>query len=143
MAPDIMAESETCEFKKTLAELKEGVVSIAAILNKHGAGDLWFGIRTDGQPVGLEINEKTLRDVSQAVAAHIEPKIYPQIDAETIGGVTCIHIVFSGREVPYFAYGRAYMRVADEDRQMSAKTLEKLILSKNRDALRFDTQPTA
>jgi ATP-dependent DNA helicase RecG len=75
-----MAESETCEFKKSLAELKDGLVSIAAILNKHG--------------------------------------------------VNCIQIVFSGKDTPYWAHGRAYMRVADEDRQMSAKELEKFILEK-------------
>ena len=143
MNPETMTESETCELKKSLSELKEGLVSIAAILNKHGEGDLWFGIKNDGQPVGLDINEKTLRDVSQAIAAHVEPKIYPKVTAESVCGAACIHIAFSGKENPYFAYGRAYMRVADEDRQMSAKALEKLILSKNRDALRFDNQPTA
>ena len=137
-----MIESETREFKTSLAELKEGMVPIAAMLNKHGAGELWFGIRPNGQPVGLEIGAKTLRDVSQSVAAHVEPKIYPQIKAKALRGVKCIHVAFSGKEAPYFAYGRAYMRVADEDRQMSAKELEKLILAKNRDVLHFDTQPS-
>jgi len=31
-------ESETVELKKSLAELKQGLVSIVAILNKHRAG---------------------------------------------------------------------------------------------------------
>jgi predicted HTH transcriptional regulator len=36
-----MAESETCEFKKSLAELKDGSVSIAAILDQHNfEGDI-------------------------------------------------------------------------------------------------------
>lgn len=42
-----MKENETIEFKKSLAELKAGLVSIAAILNKHGSGELWFGLRND------------------------------------------------------------------------------------------------
>ena len=33
-----MQEGETVELKKSLAELKQGLVSIAAILNKHLAG---------------------------------------------------------------------------------------------------------
>ena len=37
-------ESEIFEFKKTTAELKEGVISIVAILNKHGSGELYFGV---------------------------------------------------------------------------------------------------
>jgi hypothetical protein len=40
-----MTESETIEFKKSLAELSEGLVSIVAMLNKHGRGELWFGIK--------------------------------------------------------------------------------------------------
>lgn len=133
-----MKESETTELKKSLAELKAGLVSISAILNKHGHGELWFGLRSDGQAVGLDASEKTLRDVSQALAAHIEPKIYPQVTLETIDGCPCIRVAFAGTETPYYAHGRAYMRVADEDRQLSAKELEKLILAKHSDQLRWD-----
>ncbi|MCX5843787.1 MAG: winged helix-turn-helix transcriptional regulator, partial [Deltaproteobacteria bacterium] len=93
------------------------------------------------KPAGLVVNEKTLRDISQTIAGHIEPRIYPHITEETLAGKTCIKIVFSGKEKPYFAYGRAYMRVADEDRHLTAKELENLILARNREALRWDNQP--
>jgi len=33
-------ESETTEFKKSTAELKEAVISIVAMLNKHGWGEV-------------------------------------------------------------------------------------------------------
>jgi len=134
-------ESETIELKKSLASLKEGLISISAILNKHGEGELWFGVAPDGKPTGLVINNKTLRDISQSIAAHIEPRIYPQITTETHNGKSCIKIAFSGKDRPYFAYGRAYMRVADEDRHLTAKELENLILARNREALRWDNQP--
>ncbi|MFZ3114608.1 MAG: ATP-binding protein [Syntrophales bacterium] len=136
-----MKESESVELKRSLAELKDGLISIAAILNKHGVGELWFGIRSDGVVVGLDVTEKTLRDLSQAVAAHIEPKIFPHITVETLVGKTCMKVAFTGKEAPYFAYGRAYMRVADEDRHLTAKELENLILARNREALRWDSQP--
>jgi ATP-dependent DNA helicase RecG len=136
-----MTENERVEYKKSLAELKEGLISIVATLNKHGGGELWFGLRSDGTPVGLDISEKTLRDLSQAIAAHIEPKIYPSITAEKLYGKGCIRVAFSGGEMPYFAYGRAYMRVADEDRLLSAKELENIILDKNHEARRWDNKP--
>ena len=136
-----MQENEATEFKKGLTQLKDGLISITAILNKHGAGELWFGVRDDGTSIGLEANEKTLRDISQAIAAHIEPKIYPAVSKEELDGKACIKVAFSGSEIPYFAYGRAYMRVADEDRQLSAKELENIILSKNQSALRWDAEP--
>ncbi|MBP6651334.1 MAG: putative DNA binding domain-containing protein [Xylophilus sp.] len=140
MRSDPWTESETCELKKSLAELKEGLISIVAILNKHGAGELWFGVAPNGKAVGLDVTDKTLRDLSQAIAAHIEPKMYPQVSTQTVAGKTCIHIRFDGQNAPYFAFGRAYMRVADEDRQLSAAELEQLIVDKNQAALRWDNR---
>ena len=106
---------------------------MAAILNKHQVGTLWFGVRNDGAIAGIGVNEKTLRDLSQSIAAHIEPRIYPQITLESLQGNTCIKVAFKGKDAPYFAYGKAYMRVADEDRQLSARELEQRILAKHRD----------
>ncbi len=136
-----MKESETIELKKSLAELSDGLNSIAAILNKHSAGELWFGIKNDGQPAGMEVSETTLRKVSQAIAAHIEPKIYPDVSVVMIEGKSCIRVSFSGSEKPYYSHGRAYMRVADEDRQLSAKKIEAIILSKNRSHQGWDSEP--
>ncbi|WP_162051215.1 MULTISPECIES: ATP-binding protein, partial [unclassified Lentimonas] len=137
-----MNESEHIEFKKSLSEQKEGLISLAAILNKHGKGELWFGIKNDGTPVGLQISEKTLRDLSQAIATHIEPRIYPQIVKETLTGKPCLKVVFQGGARPYFAFGRAYMRVSDADRKLSAEELERLILEKNRTHRGWDTEPS-
>lgn len=136
-------ETETTEFKKSLAELQQGLISLAAMLNKHGHAELWFGVAPNAQAAGLTLSEKTLRDVSQAIAAHIEPRIYPEITGKTIDGKSCLHIRATGQQKPYFAYGRAYIRVADEDRQMSARELEALILRQNRAALRWDNEPCA
>ena len=134
-------ESETVEFKTSLAELKQGLISLVAMLNKHGQADLWFGVSPSGKPVGLMANEKTLRDVSQALAAHIEPRIYPEITLVDLAGKTCLRVQATGHQKPYFAHGRAYIRVADEDRQMSARELENLILQRNSAALRWDNEP--
>lgn len=137
-----MTESETIELKKSLAELKQGLISLTAMLNKHGQAELWFGVAPNGKTVGLSLNEKTLRDVSQAVAAHIEPRLYPTITEVQREGKACLRIKAQGQHKPYFAYGRAYMRVADEDRQMSARELESLILRQNQAAMRWDNQPS-
>ena len=135
-------ETETREFKKSLAELKQGLASLAAMLNKHGRAELWFGIAPNGSAVGLDVNEKTLRDVSQAIAAHIEPAIYPRISRQIMDGKPCLKVEAEGWQSPYFAYGRAYIRVADEDRKLSASELKSLILEHNRDALRWVNEPS-
>lgn len=136
-----MTETETIELKRSLAELKQGLISLAAMLNKHGRAELWFGIAPDGRAVGLDLNEKTLRDVSQAIAAHIEPAIYPRISRQTTDGKPCLKIEADGWQQPYFAYGRAYIRVADEDKKLSASELKNFILQDNRDALRWENEP--
>ena len=125
-------ESEKLEFKRSTAELKEGVISIAAMLNKNSCGELYFGVRNDGTPAGMDISEKTLRDISQAIANHLDPKIFPIINEVFIDEKSCIHVEFTGEESPYYAFGRAYIRVADEDRMLSPAELESLILKKNK-----------
>ncbi|MDR0751881.1 MAG: putative DNA binding domain-containing protein [Christensenellaceae bacterium] len=133
-------ESEKLEFKMSGAELKEGIISIVAMLNKHGGGELYFGIRNDGTPVGMDIAEKTLRDISQAIDNRIEPKIYPQINVVYVDEKSCVHITFSGDDAPYFAYGRVYIRVADEDRVLSSAELKDFILKKNAWRIVWDSE---
>ncbi len=45
-------ENEVIEFKKTTGELKEGIISIVSILNKHQGGKLYFGIKDNGEIIG-------------------------------------------------------------------------------------------
>jgi len=133
-------ENETLELKKSTSELKEAIISIAAILNKHRKGELYFGIKNDGTVVGQDVGEQTIRDVSKAVSDNIEPRIYPEISRVILDGKDCVRVIFQGNESPYFAYGRAYMRVGDDDRKVSARELENLFLLRNKSGLRWDNK---
>ena len=135
-----LIESETLELKKSTSELKVGVVSLVAMLNKHHRGELWFGIKNDGTAVGQSISDASLREVSRSIGDHIEPKVYPSVEKVMVDNKHCIRVLVEGKEVPYYAYGRAYIRVGDEDRQLSARELENIILEKNRDHLRWDME---
>jgi len=70
-------ENEILELKKSTSELKEALIAISAILNKHQRGELYFGIKNDGTVVGQMISDKTLRDIAKAIGDHIEPEIFP------------------------------------------------------------------
>ena len=124
-------ETETLEFKKSTGELKEAVISIAAILNKHQKGELYFGVKPDGTPIGQDVTDKTLRDISQAISNHIEPQIFPEITTVTIDGRECILVRFEGYNTPYFAYDIARIRVADEDKAMSQPEVVRYLERKN------------
>ena len=127
-----MKESEILELKKSTSELKEAIISIVSILNKHQKGELYFGVKNDGTVVGQMVTENTIREISQTISDNIEPKIFPQITEVILEGKSCIHVDFAGDHVPYYAFGRAYIRVGDEDKKISSQELEKLILKKNR-----------
>jgi len=135
-------ENEKLEYKKTTSELKEAVNSISAMLNKHGSGEIYFGVRDDGTPLGLTITEKTMRDISQTVFNHLTPKISPTISEVIIEDKKCIKVSFSGNEVPYFAYGRAFIRVADENRLMSPAELESFYRKKIEKHYIWDSEPS-
>ena len=116
-------ETETLEFKKTTGEMKEAMVSIAAILNKHGVGTLYFGVKPNGDVTGQGVSESSLRDVSRAVYESIKPQIYPAISEEVLDSKHTIKVEFSGESAPYSAAGRYYLRTADEDREVTPEEL--------------------
>ncbi|MDE5617260.1 MAG: putative DNA binding domain-containing protein [Ureaplasma sp.] len=121
-------ETEELEFKKTTGELHDAMNDIVAILNKHEKGTLYFGIAPNGDAKGQQITESSLRDVSRFIYESIKPQIYPQIQKITIDGCDIIEVKFEGQDRPYAAYGKYYIRVADESRELTPSELKKMML---------------
>ena len=115
--------------KKTTGELREGIISLASMLNKNGKGILYFGVRNDGEVVGQQIGDRTMREISQGIANAIKPQIIPTIITELCDEKNIIKVTVNGEEKPYSAYGKYYMRSADEDREISPGQLRTLMLS--------------
>ncbi len=90
-------ESETLELKKSTGELKVGIVSLVAMLNKHHRGELWFGIKNDGTAVGQTISEASLREVGKSIGDHIEPKVYPSVEKVMVEEKPCIRVQVEGK----------------------------------------------
>lgn len=126
---NIGMETEQVEFKKTTGELREGMISLASMLNKSGKGVLYFGVRNDGEVVGQQIGDRTLREISQGIANAIKPQIIPTIIMELCDDKNVIKVSVAGDEKPYSAYGKYYMRSADEDREITPQQLRGLMLS--------------
>ena len=120
----ILKESETIEFKKSTAELKEAVISAAAMLNKQGFGTIYFGISDNGTVHGQSVGRNTLKQITQTIVDNIEPKIYPTIEEILFNGVTCIKVDVKGINSPYFAYGKAYIRVGESDKSLIPEGLQ-------------------
>ncbi|MBQ6488864.1 MAG: putative DNA binding domain-containing protein [Solobacterium sp.] len=122
-------ETETMEFKKTTGEMKEAMISISSILNKHGIGTLYFGVKPNGDVCGQNVSESSLRDVSRAVYESIRPQIYPAIEEIILDGKQLIRVEFNGNCTPYSAAGRYYLRTADEDREVTPEELKSFFIS--------------
>lgn len=125
----MLREDEFNEFKKTTGEVNEAMISISSILNKHGHGTIYFGVKNDGSPNKFTINDSTIRDVSRKIYEAIKPQIFPEISTDEIDGVEIIKVIFEGKDRPYSAFGKYYKRVADEDREMTPSELRKMMIS--------------
>ncbi len=124
---NIGKETEQVEFEETTAELKAGVISVASILNKHGSGDLYFGVKNNGDVIGQDISSSTIRDVSQAIRSNVKPPVYPVIEEQQYDGRHVVHVKFEGRHRPYLAYGLPRIRVGDEDVQMDQEMYHEML----------------
>lgn len=124
-------EDEHKEFKKSVGELKEGIISICSMLNKHGYGTLYFGVNDKGEITGQEIGEVTLRKVANEIKRQIYPSIIPTISKEVENDLTYIKVTFEGNNRPYKANGRYYIRVSDEDQEMPDTKIAEMVLERN------------
>ena len=120
-------ENEYVEFKKTTGEVHDAMRSISAMLNKHGRGEIYFGVLNNGDVVGQQISDSSLRDVSRAIKESIDPAISPIVREEEIEGLHVIHVVFAGTKKPYSANGVYYIRVSDEDNKLKQNELLRLV----------------
>ena len=136
---NIGRENETVEFKKSTSELKEGIISIASILNKHGKGTLYFGVKDNGDVVGQQIGKETLKDISSKIRNSISPALVFHVEQkQTADGLTFIEVNFNGSNTPYSAHGRYYLRFHEEDAVMDNEILREYILSARRDYSKWE-----
>lgn len=127
-------ETEYLEFKRSISESKEGIASICAILNKHGKGRLYFGVKDNGEVLGQQIGKDSLTKLSQEISHNIKPNFYYEINQkQSNDNKTFIEIIFHGNHSPYSAYGRYYLRFHDEDRQMDNETLRQYYYEQRND----------
>lgn len=131
---NIGKETEYVEFKESTAEKDKGIESMSSILNKHGKGTLYFGVKNNGDVKGQVIGEATLNKLSQVIARDLRPQCrYSVAERVSIDGKHFIEVEFSGKRAPYSARGRYFLRFHDEDRLMDSETLRTYYLAQRAD----------
>jgi len=122
--------------------MKEGIISLSSMLNKHNRGVLYFGIKNDGTVVGQMVGAQTTSDISKAIRDCIKPRITPSISVEELDGQRVVRVEVTGEDTPYSSYGRYYVRSDDEDILMTNKQLEEFFLNRNFDYSKWEKEAT-
>lgn len=135
-------ENEKVEFKKSTAEINDAMKSISAMLNKNNEGTLFFGVDNNGTVVGQQIGTSTIRDITRRIYETIKPT--PNIHVEICNNekVNYIKVTFFGNEYPYSASGKYFLRVSDEDREVTPKQLKDLFIESNPTNEKWENQLT-
>ena len=130
-------ETEFLELRKSLSQLKEGVISLSAMLNKHQKGELYFGINDEGKVCGQTIGKKTKADIIHEIQNNLKPlPVHLTVDEEIEEEKSILHIIAEGDDTPYSAYGRYYIRINDADLIMDAYQLQRYFEEKEGNYLR-------
>lgn len=61
---NIGKETEFIEFCESTEDRDRGIESMSSILNKHGKGTLYFGVRDNGDVSGQTVDDSTLSRLS-------------------------------------------------------------------------------
>ena len=136
-------ENVVLEYKKSLVQLKEGIISLSSMLNKSNRGELYFGIGPNKKVYPFMISKKTLADISNEIRMNLKPlPIRLDIEVVKIEDIEVIRIYVEGDDTPYSAYGRYYIRVDDGDIPMTNSQLQNFFESKKENYSQWEEKPT-
>jgi ATP-dependent DNA helicase RecG len=125
-------ESESLEFKSSLADINEIVEDVSALSNSKG-GKILVGISNSGKILGIEIGKDTVERLTNKIVGNTEPKVYPIITIKDVDKKKIIVIeIQEAKEKPVLAFGRAFKRVGKSTLRMGKEEIEKMILERKK-----------
>lgn len=137
MKLDFPYEEEKKEFKTSLAELDKGLLSLSAMLNKHGEGEIYYGVNNSGEVVGLagQIGEETIKKISARISELIKPAFVASVQPQMFEGKIYVLVSGKGNRRPYSCGGEYRIRVGSEDRKIDPDLLADLFYSSQNNSL--------
>ena len=133
-------ESDKLELKPSLSQINEIIETVSAMANMIG-GFIVIGVTKSGRVIGVEIGKDTIERLSNKIINSTEPKTYPRIWAEKVGGKEVIIIeVKESENKPVLAFGRPFKRVGKSTMKVSKDEHERMVMEKHKDNVQFDNQ---
>lgn len=138
LRPLELTESETIEFKRSLAERNEILDTISAFSNTRG-GTIFIGVEDNGNVSGVNIGNGTIETLVNEIKQNTDPKIFPTIEVREINQKQVIVItVAEYPKKPVFAKDRVFLRVGRSNQRSSAEKIRQLF--SNSQAYKWDHQ---
>ena len=134
-------ESETLEFKATTGTRRQATETLCAMLN-HRGGCIIFGVTPEGDVVGQQVSDQTVKEVSDEIQ-RIEPPVFPTIERIPLdtGKETLVVRVTQGHMKPYTYKGDAYRRVGNTTLAMSRDDYNQALFDRMHSEQRWENQP--
>ena len=134
---DYPVEDDFYEFKTSLAELDKGIETIAAMLNKHGRANVYFGVANNGEVIGLnaQIGQETIKKVENRIEKILKPSIVSSVIFEDYDGEKVIHVSASGNRKPYSSSGDYRIRVGSSNKKIDPELLGELFFDSEKNSL--------
>ena len=134
-------ESESVEFKKSTAQLRRGAETLCGMLNANG-GKVIFGVSKNGNILGQNISDKTLREVAE-VLRKFEPTSNIHQERVAISKDKDI-LILSGEphpeSRPYTFDGKPYKRIGPTTSQMPQESYNRLLRERDNGRYRWEMQ---
>lgn len=125
-------ESETTEFKTSLAEWKDVIETISAFSNKNG-GTIFIGVGDKCEIIGTDIGKNTIEVLANQIKQNIDPVVYPSIHIENMDGKQVIVVdVGEYEQKPVFAFSRAFVRVGKSNQKLGSDGIRNLALNSSK-----------
>ena len=136
-------ESETLEFKRSIAEKESAAKTICAMLNGPRGGTILFGVSDDGRIRGLDAGQRT-HDLLRGELRKIDPPIALDLETVTMAdGRSVIAIVIPGNTGIYRYDGRPYARFGASTSIMPEATYQQYVLERRHSITRWENQRAA
>jgi len=119
-------ESETVEFKSSLAELKQILETLSAFSNGEG-GRVFIGVGDEGQIKGVDIGRNTIENLANKIKRETDPPLYPSMVVEEHDTKKIITIEVAKSPIkPVFAFDKAFKRVGRTNQKLTSVEIREL-----------------
>lgn len=122
-----LSESETVEFKISLAEMNQILETVSAFSNSKG-GEIFIGVTDEGIINGIDIGKGTLENLANEIKLNTDPRVFPNITIEEVEVQKIIKVSVPEYPIkPVFTKEKVFLRVGKTNQKASTEKIRELI----------------